>query len=105
MKYLIIFLTIFILNACTINGIPEATDWADSWIDSNIHEIYELNNNKSGSKYVQSWRDNKINKDYYLSNGNLVHLTPIREGCLVHWEVDKDTNKIVDYTFEGNRCY
>jgi hypothetical protein len=61
--------------------------------------------NKSGVPYVQNWRDKRINRDYYLPNSNLILVHPIRIDCLIHWEVDKNTNKIIRYKFEGDRCY
>ena len=88
-----------------INGVPKMKDYADGWVGTDINEKYKTYKINSGSTYVQWWRDNKINKDYYLLNGNLIHVYPAREDCIIHWEVDKNTNKIIDYKFEGDRCY
>jgi hypothetical protein len=106
MKNIILFIILFIFTGCPkINGIPKAKDWADGAIGMNYYESIKSEKNKSGDPYVQNWRDKRINKDYYLTNGNLIHVHPIRRDCLIHWEIDKDTNKIIGYKFEGNRCY
>ncbi len=106
MRFIINTYIIFIVTINFIGcAIPAASDWANEWIGTNINIKKSTYNNKSGSPYVQWWRDNKINKDYYLPNGNLIHVHPIRKDCLIHWEVDKNTNKIIGYKFEGDRCY
>lgn len=105
-----IFLIIIIsltFNGCIINGVPKAKDWAEQTIGSDINYRLERekDSSRSGNPYVRGWIEAKQIKDYYLTNGNLVHIHPIRENCLIHWEVDKDTNKIIDYKFEGDKCY
>lgn len=109
MKYILLFIIVILFIGCPkINGIPSAKKWADDTIGANIDIIYKMNKrniNNSGDKFVYWWRKNNINKDYYLPNGNLMHVHPIRKGCLIHWEVDKNTNKIIGYKFEGDKCY
>ena len=106
MRYVISFFAPIFFIGC--NGIPTASNWANDWIGEDINRIYVMNKRNvehSGDEYVYYWRKNNINKDYYLKNGNLIHVHPIRRDCLIHWEVDKNTNKIIGYKFEGNRCY
>jgi hypothetical protein len=105
MKKILIFVVVVLFNGCAINGIPNIQDYANGWIGSNIDGKLEAHKRGSGSPYVRKWQDNKINQDYYLSNGNLVHVYPEREGCIIHWEVDKSTNRIIGYKLDGDRCY
>jgi hypothetical protein len=102
MKYTILFFIILFLSSCATQPLK---DYANTWLGANLKEYRKAEKNKSLDLYVQWWRDNKINKDYYLPNGNLVHVAPEREDCLVHWEVDKNTNKIIGYKFKGDKCY
>lgn len=45
------------------------------------------------------WKD----KQYQLESGNWVYVSPEREGCIVHWEVNPQ-GIIVGYRTEGGRC-
>jgi hypothetical protein len=101
----IIFFLSAILFFIGCNGIPTVKNWANGWIGTNIERLKETKKNKSGDPYVQYWKDNNITKDYYLKNGNLIYVQPIRKDCLVYFEVDKRTNKIISYTLQGTRCY
>jgi hypothetical protein len=106
MKKLLLFIILsFIFVGCRINGIPKMENYAKGWLWSDIQEYVNAEKHKSGSYYVQGWRDARKMKDYYLPNGNLIHIAPERKDCLIHWEVDKNTNKIIGYKFEGDRCY
>ena len=105
MRNIFLILLIFLFSGCIINGIPKMNDYAQNALGMDYQDFLEPEKRKTGNFYVQNWRDKKINKDYYLPNGNLVHVAPERKGCLIHWEIDKDTNKIIGYKFEGNRCY
>ena len=105
MKNIILFIIIYLMFIFTgCSSLPMKT-YANTWLKANINEYRQAEKNHSGDPYVQNWRDKRINKDYYLTNGNLIHVHPIRRDCLIHWEIDKDTNKIIGYKFEGNRCY
>lgn len=103
--YLFIVLIVLVFNGCIVNGIPKMEDYANGWIGTNIDFYIEAGKYPSGSSYVRKWKKDKINKDYYLKNGNLIHVYPEREGCIIHWEVDKNTNKIINYKFSGDKCY
>jgi len=87
-------------------SVPKMKNYAEKWIDTDISRLQAVKNRGgSGSEYVNWWRDNKINKNYTLSNGNLVYVSPERKGCIIHWEIDKSSNRIIGYKFEGNKCY
>ena len=92
---------VFIMNGCFFYGLKH---YAESGIGSPYKNLLDAESRLSSSSCVQRWKNKKINKDYYLDNGNLVHVYPEACGCLIHWEIDKNTQLIVGYKFEGDRC-
>jgi hypothetical protein len=104
MKYTLFTFLIFV-SLLFSNCSQTLKNFADNAIGADIEQLLQAEKLDNYHGYVNCWRDNNINKDYYLPNGNLVHVYPEKEGCLIHWEIDKNTNKIINYKFEGNECY
>lgn len=81
-------------------------EYANRAVETAYYEnLIKAESYKSGSKCVEEWRLKKIKREYNLPNCNFVHVYPEKCGCLVHWEIDKKTHKIVGYKFEGDKCY
>ncbi len=101
-KIYILILMVFFFHGCGAYSIKEQAD-----IDVKYNYYQDLLNFRqthSADKCVQKFRDNNILNEYNLSNGNFVYAAPVMCGCIIHWEIDRKTKKIVGYKFEGENC-
>ena len=104
MRKLFLIILLFI-EGCSLNSMYTLKEFADRNLEASYYEdIIEAHQHPTASKCKEEWRLKKIKREYGLPNGNFVHVYPGRCGCLIHWEIDKKTHKIVGYRFEGESC-
>lgn len=95
----IVFVTLMVVAAGCVSQIRPFKQYADEWVGEPITRLAAAKN-RSGSYASRSgWQDN----NYKLDNGNWVYVSPEKEDCIVHWEVNP-SGVIVGYRTEGNRC-
>ena len=80
-------------------SIPSFEDWVKPSIGQSINLIISIDNQKQSYAHRIGWKDRR----YSLDNGNWVYVSPIRDDCFVHFEVDS-RNTIIGYRTEGERC-
>ncbi len=89
---------------CSLLGcmsqIPSVKDWSGSWVGEPVTRVISLTERPGEYASKVNWKDYR----YELGNGNWVYVAPIRENCLVHFEVNTQ-GIIVGYRTEGDRCY
>ena len=88
------------LKGCLVSQIPPVKKFAETMIGASVEDLVEMNTVPQSYASKIGW----VEKKYSLESGNWVYITPIRDGCLVHWEIDL-FGVIVDYKTEGERCY
>ena len=97
---LIIFL---VLQGCTSYTLK---DYANNSISTADYNSLLRAESLPPSECDKEWRKSYTKKRTYpLPNGNFVYVNHGKCGCIIHWEIDKKTHKIVGYKFEGDRCY
>jgi len=94
-----IFISVILLMLTACPSIPSFYDWVKPIVGQPI-SLLEKPGNKGNYKDAIGWQDRRYN----LRNGNWVYVEPIRDGCLVHFEVNPQ-GIIVGYQTEGDRCY
>ncbi len=83
-----------------VSQIPPVREFADHTVGSPIENLFERV--QRPRSYVA--RTGGQIRQFKLDNGNSEYVEPIREGCLVHWEVNS-SGIIVGYRTEGSQCY
>jgi len=86
-------------TAC-VSQIPPVKEWANEAIGSSINLLLE--SARHPGSYVS--RSGGHIRQYPLENGNTAYVEPVREGCLIHWEVNL-RGIIIGYRTEGDRCF
>ena len=74
-------------------------EYADGWVGKPIAALMAAKAQPGSYASRSGWQENK----YSLANGNWVYVSPEREGCIMHWEVNSK-GTIITYHAEGNRC-
>lgn len=74
-------------------------EYANGWIGKPINRLIIATKRPGSFASRTGWRE----KQYKLENGNWVYVSPEREGCVVHWEVNPQ-DIIVNYRTEGDHC-
>lgn len=82
-----------------MSQIPPFTEYASRAIGSPIDSLIAAKRRPGSFASRTGWKEQK----YKLENGNWVYVSPEREGCIVHWEVNPQ-DFIVGYRTEGDRC-
>ena len=103
--YMAMIFSILLLQGCKMSGTASPKEGAEA--DVKFWYYKDLLNDRtyrSGSPCVEKWRHSKI-VTYNLPNGNFVYVMPTMCGCLMHWEIDRKTEKVLAYTTEGKTCY
>lgn len=98
-----VFLPLILVAGCLtgcMSQIPPVKEFADRSVGTPISNLF-VTVNRPGSYVART--GSKIQR-YELENGNTEYVEPIRENCLVHWEVNA-SGIIVGYRTEGDRCY
>ena len=99
------FIILLFIQGCTLNTRYSIKEYADRTVEIAYYKnLIKAESYPSASKCVEEWRLERIKREYNLPNGNFVHVYPEKCGCLIHWEIDKKTHKIVGYKFEGDGC-
>jgi hypothetical protein len=80
-------------------GCATTEDFAHGWVGEPIVDFLDAMHRPDTYASRTGWKEQK----YQLKNGNWVYVSPNKEGCLVHWEVDK-RGVIVGYRLEGAKC-
>ena len=83
------------LAAC----VTTVEDFAQSWVGEPVSDLIEAKHKPDSYAAKIGWKEQR----YDLRNGNWVYVSPSKEGCLVHWEVNP-RGIIVGYHTEGNLC-
>lgn len=88
-----------IVGGCSFSIAP-FPDYAKGWVGAPIDQLV------AASKRPQSYasRSNSPQRFYQLESGNEVYASPEWEGCIVHWEFNRE-RIIVGYKTEGDQCY
>lgn len=86
------------LTACG-SQIPRLRDWADECVGRPIAEIKAM---EARPESYSSWRG-RPPREYTLPGGNWVHVSPDRDNCDVHFEVNPE-GLVVGYTLQGSGC-
>jgi len=98
---LLIFFSL-IFAGCSAYSLKE---FAEQGVESAYYEdLINIREYNSMNPCVQKFRDENIFNEYNLSNGNFVYAEPFVCKCIVHWEIDRQTEKVVGYRFEGANC-
>ena len=97
--HILTILALLWLSGC-LPAIAPFPEYAQGWVGASIDRLIEA------SKRPQSYasRSNSRKWFYTLENGNQVYVSPEREGCIVHWEFNRE-RIIVGYKTEGNQCH
>jgi len=94
-----VIVLISLLTGC-ISQIPRVEDSANGAVGTSINLLLER------AARPESWiyRSGQKVGRYRLENGHFAYTEPVREGCILHWEVDAE-GIILGYRMQGNRCY
>jgi hypothetical protein len=87
-----------LLAAC-ISQIPGLREWADQRIGQPVAEQQRLDAEPESYASRVGWQT----KTYELPNGNWVYVSPDRDDCEVHFEVDK-AGIMIAYQLVGEGC-
>lgn len=98
-RFSILILCILFAGCCC-----SVKNWAESGIGVHIDKLREVDAKSASDTRTYMHKVNWKETTYPLKNGNWVYVTPIRKGCFVHFEVNRD-GIIVGYSLEGDRCY
>lgn len=90
---------LFFTSFGCMSQITAFSEYANSAIGSPIDTLIEAKQRPGSFASRAGWKD----KRYKLENGNWVYVSPEREGCIVHWEINSQ-GIIVGYSVEGSRC-
>lgn len=88
----------FLLTGC-MSQIPSLRDWADETIGLPVTVLQEIEARPESQASREGWKS----KRYDLPNGNWVYVTPDRNDCEVHFEVDK-AGIMIGYQLVGEGC-
>ena len=103
---LISIVSILIIQGCRMGGTASPKENTETVLKFSYYkDLLEFRKRNSADKCVQKWMNNNIMKTYNLPNGNFAYVEPIMCGCLIHWEIDRKTKKVLAYTSEGKTCY
>jgi len=91
-------LLLLLLAGCN-SQIPTPRDWADQCIGRPVAEQERLDAEPQSYGSRIGWKT----KTYDLPNGNSVYVSPDRDQCEVHFEVDK-AGIVVGYQLVGKGC-
>jgi hypothetical protein len=83
-----------------VSQIQSIQSYAKGWVGAPISELIEVKNRPQSYAMESGWKE----KHYDLPNGNWIYVSPEREGCIIHWEVNQ-SGVIVSYRAEGEYCY
>lgn len=83
-----------------VSQIPSFKEYVEPLVGQPVAKLIEVKQDKHSYASRTGWQE----KTYKLDNGNSVYVSPEREGCIVHWEVNS-SGIIVGYRTEGGRCY
>ena len=90
---------LLIVAACS-SQIVSLDQHANSWIGRSIDDKRIILNRPTSYASRVGWQETLIQ----LPNGKFIFIEPIRKGCMVYWEADKN-RIIVAYRTEGLECY
>lgn len=74
-------------------------DFAQGWVGEPIADLVEAKKKPDSYAQQSGWKEQR----YDLKNGNWVYVSPSKEGCIIHWEVDP-RGVIVGFRTEGGEC-
>ncbi len=94
------FSLIALLASGCVSQIVPVEDHAKSWIGRPLADYKAMGARSKTYAASIGWSE----KWTQLANGNREFLVPVREDCLIRWEVDSHET-IVAYRTEGARCY
>lgn len=89
----------FIAAFALLAGCATAEDHAQGWVGEPISDLIEAKRKPDSYASRSGWKEQK----YDLKNGRWVYVSPSKEGCIIHWEIDK-RGVIVDFRAEGSEC-
>lgn len=89
---------LLVLFGC-MSQIRPFPEYANGWIGKSIDRLIIATRRPGSFASRIGWKE----KQYKLENSNWVYVSPEREGCIVHWEVNPE-GIIVGYRTEGERC-
>lgn len=87
------------LLAGCISQIPGLREWADQRIGQTVAEQQRLDAEPESYASRIGWKT----RTYDLPNGNWVYVSPDRDNCEVHFEVDK-AGIMIAYQLVGEGC-
>jgi hypothetical protein len=90
---------LLIISACR-SQIVSLDEHASSWIGRSIEDKRVILNRPTSYASGVGWQETLSQ----IPNGNFILIEPVRKGCLVYWEADKN-RIIVAYRTEGSECY
>lgn len=102
MKNMLGIISFSILLSISFGCMSQITPFAEytkNAIDSPIDNLIAAKQRPGSYASRIGWKDRR----YELENGNWVYVSPEREGCIIHWEVNPQ-GIIVGYRTEGGRC-
>jgi len=103
--YMAMIFSILLLQGCKMSGTDSDKENAETMLEEGYYkDLLYFRTRRSGSSCVEKWRHSDI-VTYDLPNGNFVYVDRLLCDCLMHWEIDRKTKKIVAYTTEGKTCY
>jgi hypothetical protein len=82
-----------------IAGCAGTEDYAQNWVGEPIADLIEAKHKPDSYASKSGWKEQR----YDLKEGHWVYVSPSREGCIIHWEVDK-RGVIVGFRTEGAQC-
>ena len=95
----IIFCTLLVVSFGCASQIRPFNEYVNGWVGKPISDLVVAKQRPGSFASRIGWKDRR----YVLENGNWIYVSPEREGCIVHWEINtKDI--IVGCKVEGSRC-
>jgi hypothetical protein len=88
-----------VLLAGCFPAIAPFPEYADAWIGKPVDRLVAATE-RPGSYASRSHSQARF---YQLANGNGAYAAAEREGCIVHWEFNRE-RVIVAYKTEGEKC-
>ena len=88
-----------LLGGCSTPGLPPFKDYTAQLIGTPLVDLKVAD--AQPESYVS--RSGAEPRTYLQENGDSVYVSPVREDCLVYWQVDPQ-GMIIGYRSEGTRC-